>query len=210
MCADSAVAAPRRSPHCSRSGRDPRGLLDSIVSPPWPRRRSRTASDASARCRRGELRPNRMETEEKGTSKVPRRRQRNSAAPRSSQSPASATSREAISPTIVLPEYVPPEGSLKSRAPGRQNIACKCVLSCRPASLLPPGHTDSTEPAEDVVGGKSNATGAGPYVSFPNCTIRRLPLIFRDCRHYQSCMSCQVIYKEPVRAIAKPQLPPLS
>ncbi|GAA5988160.1 hypothetical protein JCM10908_002088 [Rhodotorula pacifica] len=44
---------------------------------------------------------------------------------RSSRSPAAASSREGPSPTFVLPEYIPPEGSLKSRAPGRQNVACK-------------------------------------------------------------------------------------
>lgn len=46
----------------------------------------------------------------------------------SSRSPTASASLRSTSPTLVLPEYIPPEGSLKSRAPGRQNVACKCVL----------------------------------------------------------------------------------
>ncbi|GAA5868639.1 hypothetical protein JCM3774_003608 [Rhodotorula dairenensis] len=72
---------------------------------------------------------------------------RNKATASSSRSPPST----GTSPTIVLPQYIPPEGSLKSRAPGRQNIACK---GCRRR--------------------KVKCDGSRP-----------------------SCMSCQVIYKEP-------------
>ena len=46
----------------------------------------------------------------------------------SDRSPTASASLASTSPTLVLPEYIPPEGSLKSRAPGRQNVACKCVL----------------------------------------------------------------------------------
>ncbi|GAA5852285.1 hypothetical protein JCM8547_006725 [Rhodosporidiobolus lusitaniae] len=71
---------------------------------------------------------------------------------------STASTSTRLSPELVLPSYVPPAGALKSRAPGRQNIACR---GCRRR--------------------KVKCDGSKP-----------------------SCMSCQVIYKEPCIYDTKP------